>query len=61
MKKNMNESIKTGTEIGILASELEPIYQAYILNSINNFLFAQKTQNSKLKNKNRMEDTENEK
>ncbi|VFF66247.1 Uncharacterised protein [Clostridioides difficile] len=49
MKKNMNESIKTGTEIGILASELEPIYQAYILNSINNFFIRSKNTKFKIK------------
>ena len=36
-----NKNIKAATEIAILTSQLEPVFQAYVLNTINTLIFAQ--------------------
>ncbi len=41
MEEKKNNTIKTATEIGVLAGELSPTFQTYVLNTINALLFAQ--------------------
>lgn len=41
MSKEQTQVIKTSVEIGLLAEQLTPINQSYVLNSINALLFSQ--------------------
>lgn len=42
-----NNTTKTTTEIETLAKQLDPAFQAYVLNTINTLLFATQVQKNK--------------
>ncbi len=52
MNKVINSNqVKLATEIGMLASDLNPTYQAYVLNTIQTLLFTQSVEKETKKEK----------
>lgn len=48
MEKNEKREIKSATEIGALAKQLNPANQIWVLNTINTLLYSQQIQHEKM-------------